>query len=289
MTLKEKKEIKCFLDNHRDETDRYQRACEKFNLNHDELSVALVEVDRYEKAQLKANLMSIGNVLFHFIEKTEDDIKCLSNEEYESVGREFCELIKEGYSSELEMTRTILKELLQGTCYFTNLHAVKYLLNWDVCIVSKPIRMQYKTATCKTTVYKEHDDIERGTPFYVRDAFGFYDKFCMLDGLISRSCCGKDGQYLVFENYHITGVPVILQAGFLFYGEYELWNNCEYDFDTITELVQYYENIGFINVNSVIGSYEDSVIMLACEDKELLERVTSAFNKGEGLKSMEEF
>ena len=52
-------------------------------------------------------------------------------------------------------------------------------------------------------------------------------------------------------------VPIILQAGFLHYGDYEVESP-----DILERLVAYYESLGFKDVNNKIGNYEEAVTMI---------------------------
>lgn len=114
---------------------------------------------------------------------------------------------------------------------------------------------------------------------HIRDYFEQYpeEKIAVeLDGLESLEK-GK-GKALV-ENalYVLEDVPVLLQAGFLHYGDYE----CEEGMERVEKLVKFYEFLGFENVNNKIGWYEESVMMLAHKDKikELEEDIIE--NRGE--------
>ena len=57
-------------------------------------------------------------------------------------------------------------------------------------------------------------------------------------------------------------VPIILEAGYLHYGDYEVFSNNPDASDIIPDLVKYYESLGFKNVNNNVGHYEESVVML---------------------------
>lgn len=296
MTLREKLEIRNYFDKEfqRDsETGRitqfpYESTCRKFNITKDKLNQILADVEEYEKAQLKANLISIGNVLFHLIDKTKDNKKYLTDEEYERAGIEFCEMLHKGGSKLTKTTRDALKRMIIGGSTGVDMVMLRFLLNWDMCITSRAIKIVYAEACCKITIHKEGLSVSANEPLYVKDAAYYYDKFCVLDGLVSIN--RGTGSYLVSTICKEVAIPIILQAGFLFYGEYVLWNNCEYDFENIQELARYYESFGFVDVNTVIGNYEDSIIMLYCADRTLREKVLSKLgNIKSGLVRLEEF
>lgn len=285
MTLKEKKEVKQFLDSRSNSFNSFAEAREKFNLTTDELSQVLADVGCYEAAQLKANLMSIGSVLFHFIEKTKNGVKFLPDDEYVRIGKEYCEFAQKGSSVSCSATRDILKSIMLWDNFYKNLAVIKFIVQWEFCSVSKVFKLNYNNACCKVTIHKEGTLIDSCEPIYVKDIAYYYDKFCVLDGLVSSS--EDNGSELVRLLCKVIDIPIVLQAGFLFYGEYTLWNDNEYDFETIQELVEYYENMGFINVNDVIGNYENSVIMLYCGDAALKEKVISKQDSAkQELKSM---
>ena len=100
---------------------------------------------------------------------------------------------------------------------------------------------------------------------HARDYFEMYpsEKFVVeIDGLESVGE-GKGKELLEDAMYALSDVPVLLQAEFLHYGDYE----CEEGMERIDKLVKFYESLGFENVNNCIGDYEESVMMLANKDK----------------------
>lgn len=119
-------------------------------------------------------------------------------------------------------------------------------------------------ALCNFHISANPVDFHRA-PFYIRDYFGEYpnEEFVVeLDGLESIS--PGAGKFLVEKALGVLdNTPILLQAGFLHYGDYE----CEEGMERVEELVSFYESIGFENVNNQIEDYEESVMMLANKDK----------------------
>ena len=228
-----------------------------------------------EVQRLNASLISIGRLLAGFVDKCNGD-KWLTKEQYKDVGIDFTDIYLGEDVEDFHKTERLMKELMLGRDSNLSMTMIEFLLGWDYCIKSVPIKLSEKNACCTITVYKNYDFTEdRSEPFYVRDTGNIFDTFCVLDGLVSTK--SGAGVQLVDTFCSTRHVPVVLQAGFLFYGYYELWNSDGVEFDTIDKLVEYYEGLGFVNVNNRIGGYEDSVIMLWCDgqDRKKLDKVMS--------------
>ena len=95
--------------------------------------------------------------------------------------------------------------------------------------------------------------------FYIEDMSALYNTFIVLDNFISlKENSGKKLIQNIQKNVHC---PILLQAGFLKYGDYVLYEESG-DFSIVNNLVNYYEKLGFKNVKNQIGCYEESIIML---------------------------
>ncbi len=83
-----------------------------------------------------------------------------------------------------------------------------------------------------------------------------YNTFVVLDNLVSlESGVGKE---LVRHIQNTLTCPIALQAGFLKYGDYVTFQNTG-DKWVIKKLVEYYESLGFENVNNDMGYYREAV------------------------------
>lgn len=101
----------------------------------------------------------------------------------------------------------------------------------------------------------------RQTPFYICDINGFIKQFIVLESIVSPKGNGEGSKAVRAFLNEFAGIPIILQAGFLFSGDYEKFAK-DNDFSMVEHLTEFYKKLGFIDVNDTIGTYEDSVIML---------------------------
>lgn len=86
-----------------------------------------------------------------------------------------------------------------------------------------------------------------------------YNTFVVLDNLVSLK--PGSGRELVQHIQNTLHYPIVLQAGFLKYGDYVTFQNTG-NKRVIEKLVKYYESLGFKNVNSDMGYYREAVTML---------------------------
>lgn len=239
----------------------------------------------------KADLITIGqwlekNVYFQSFEKP-----YTPNEKYEEIGDKFVR-----YAIRIEEDRICIpKEDLHEydvhqtmkllLAYRLTPHAIAFMKDnvkesdfifEDDDIkdnhFSKTIMYLSDKALCKFNIVIPAWDLKH-TPFHIRDYFENYpnENFVVeLDGL--ESIEKGEGKKLVQNAlYAMEKVPILLQSGFLHYGDYE----CEEGMERVNKLVKFYESLGFENINDYIGNYEESVTMIANEDwtkEELFEK-----------------
>lgn len=115
-------------------------------------------------------------------------------------------------------------------------------------------------AKCVFVIYNNPD--LKGEPFMVRDLVPYADKFVLLSGLESRSPgAGEDLAIITIQR--VGGrVPILIQAGCEYAGDYLMAQT-----ETINRNKKLYESLGYRDVNDVIGCYENSVVMLHCDDE----------------------
>lgn len=77
-----------------------------------------------------------------------------------------------------------------------------------------------------------------------------------------ESAAKDAGAKLINDLTGTVSVPIMLEAGYLHYGDYEVFSNNLDAHDIVPNLVKYYESLGFKNVNNNVGHYEESVVML---------------------------
>lgn len=157
----------------------------------------------------------------------------------------------------------ITKQLLVGSLRYIQLILIQFLLS-DVLttgFVSKKIDIRTEDACCSVALYNITGDFHLdNVPFYVYDFTEYCKKFVAIKKIESAA---KDaGAKLINELTGTVSVPIILEAGYLHYGDYEVFSNNLDAHDIVPDIVKYYESLGFKNVNNNVGHYEESVVML---------------------------
>lgn len=173
----------------------------------------------------------------------------------ESVGKLFCDVFEHNVS-----TRRVLKALRFNK---TGLIVAGFLSTQDIRI-TKPIPVYSRDgdARCKVMVVKNPTEEDLSNyPFYMKDLLGKADEYIVVDDLESISK-GAGIKLLRTVVDYFNGTPIVLQAGFLYSGDYDSLQYSKELYHLPEELAALYSREGFINVNSSIGNYEDSIIMI---------------------------
>ena len=157
----------------------------------------------------------------------------------------------------------ITKQLLVGSLRYIQLILIQFLLsdNFTTGFASKTIDLRTEDACCSVALYNIIDDFYLdNVPFYVYDFTEYCKKFVAIKKIESAA---KDaGAKLINDLTGTVSVPIILEAGYLHYGDYEVFSNNLDAHDIVPDLVKYYESLGFKNVSNHVGHYEESVVML---------------------------
>lgn len=95
----------------------------------------------------------------------------------------------------------------------------------------------------------------------MKDLLGKLDEYIVVDGLESISS-GAGIKLLRTVVDYFNGTPIVLQAGFLYSGDYDSLEYSKELYHLPEELAALYSREGFIDVNSSVGGYEDSIIMI---------------------------
>lgn len=142
-------------------------------------------------------------------------------------------------------------------CRFGEPTAQLAVLQW-MLEKRQPVTLKFRSAGAMCTVRVYSDSLSDGREsFAVTDFRRWSDLFVVIESLESiESGAGK----VLLDTVTSVGVPTLLNAGFLYYGDYEMER--EEMSDTLERLVNYYESAGFTNVNDIVGNYEESVVML---------------------------
>lgn len=130
--------------------------------------------------------------------------------------------------------------------------------------ITKPIPVYSNDGSARCTVRlvknPTEEDLE-SRPFYMKDLLGELSEYVIVDCLESISN-GSGIKLLRTVVDYFKGTPIVIQAGYLYSGDY---NSLEYSqklIDLPERLADMYSKEGFVNVNDTVGNYEDSIIMI---------------------------
>ena len=157
----------------------------------------------------------------------------------------------------------VTKQLLVGSLRYIQLILIQFLLS-DVLttsFVSKKIDIRTEDAYCSVALYNITNGFKLdNVPFYACDFTAYCKKFVAIKKI--ESAAKGAAAKLLNELTAVVSTSIILEAGYLHYGDYEVFlSNLDVP-DIVSDLVKYYESLGFKNVNTCIGHYEESVVML---------------------------
>lgn len=223
--------------------------------------------------QQDADLLTLGNYIAGVMQTEEQ-----SNEVYMKLATEFTR-------TRGDKLHKLVKNILVGSSSYDKLPVVRFILDYktDETIISKQTELRCPGAVCTITLYKNLTATpDRKLPFYAVDFTSYCSTFITIDRL--ESIAPGAGRSLINQVIHMVDVPILIQAGFLYYGDYEIEARDNIDSEVLDKLVPYYESIGFKNINDIVGNYEDSVVMLY-SGKDILQGTTRA----DSLDSIEVF
>lgn len=203
----------------------------------------------------KADYISIGQHIAHTIGE-----HAWSNDILEDLGKDFYDTLALDASP-----RMLLKQLRFNGLGYELLECALQTIRGTV---SMPILISENGAHCIVTVVDtDNPELLKGRPLYMADAVAYFNKYIVIDGLESME--KGAGLKLLKSILDLAGdIPVFIQVGYLYYGEYEMIDSDPNCYSLPERLAGYYENVGFKNVNEHIGNYEDSIIMLRCTDQD---------------------
>ncbi len=201
--------------------------------------------------QQDADLLTLGQ----YIDKTMQLDGLRENECYLQIANEFT-------SEHGDTLHKFLKLLLVGNSPDVQIRLINFILNYDTSdrIISKPIEIRTCDAVCTVTVYKNFKPacIEH-FPFFVSDFSCIHDTFIVINTL--ESSAPNAGKSLLVKITDAINAPIVIEAGFLHYGDYEVESRDGVDSGILEKLVSYYEKLGFVNINDSVGNYEEAVAM----------------------------
>lgn len=201
--------------------------------------------------QQDADLLTLGQ----YIDKTMQIDGLRENECYLQLANEFT-------SEHGDALHKFLKLLLVGNNPDAQIRLINFILNYDTSdrIISKPIEIRTCNAVCTVTIYKNFKPAcDEHFPFFVSDFSCIHDTFIAINTL--ESSAPNAGKSLLVKITDAINAPIVIEAGFLHYGDYEVESRDGVDSGILEKLVCYYEKLGFVNINDSVGNYEEAVVM----------------------------
>lgn len=141
---------------------------------------------------------------------------------------------------------------------------LRYCVSHDITTNWIDVTSDFAKCKVRYIICSKLSDIEHES-FMVQDASEYLNSFIQVESLISISR-GAGLQLLNRIYKKFTDVPILINAGYLYYGDYECINESSECYNLLDKLVKYYETAGFKDVNKYIGNYEESCVMILCND-----------------------
>ncbi len=174
----------------------------------------------------------------------------------------------------LLLGQTFVNEQLEGKLTGKDVNTFMFGSMWDKIILfcikhdisTKWIEAVSGKAKCKVRyIVKENLAALYYESSLIIDACHYLKKFIYIESVLSVS--NKEGLALLLKIKKLSkDIPILINAGYLFYGDYACINESEECYQRLDKLVKYYERIGFRDVNNFIGRYEESRTMIWCTD-----------------------
>lgn len=188
-----------------------------------------------------------------------DFCKIFDSDSYDEFGQLWLDTMsKLGVTSNLAKTVKMFKMNHMDAESFTVL--MKMVLEYpsdNIIFTGSKLYITYGDAMATIHLFWRCDsDLVKSYGFTLLDYaeyFGLEKLVIYVSTLISNNT--GDGKRLI-KTIQKIGINILLEAGFLF--KYDEDNNFEY----INKLVNYYESLGFDNVNEYVGDHDTKVTML---------------------------
>ena len=200
--------------------------------------------------QEAADLLTLGQYLANIMQIADQ-----SNDQYLFRAADFI-------ANDHKDLHKITKRLLVGCDIDLQIRLLQYIASSHRChVVSKNIYMRTNNAVCIAKVFRNATAEDcMHEPMHVQDFAGACNTFIALTSL--ESIAENAGRELLTAITSAMNVPVIIEAGYLHYGDYEIEDRDNVDSGILSRLVSMYESLGFADVNRYFGSYEEAVTML---------------------------
>lgn len=208
--------------------------------------------------QRKSDFITIGHLINELMHQQDEDT------DY-GVGLGYCEYLK---SNGCDLyPDTVVKRLLTKVG-FSGIEVFNFIqtdqIFQGVSCITDQLPISNANAHCTLQLYSNVDlsylkSQNKCYADYIIQMVQKYETFIVLDNLVSLK--PGSGRELVQHIQSTLTYPIVLQAGFLKYGDYVTFKNTG-NKCVIEKLVKYYESLGFKNVNSDMGYYREAVTML---------------------------
>lgn len=206
---------------------------------------------------MNADLMTIGQYICSVTKMESALVRC-DNDKFEGIGNLFIEY----FGVEHKDIHHVMKRLLVGSDLTIRLRLIDFICSCASIgsCVSKSIELRSAGAVARIKVIKnaKMDDLKK-EPLFVND-FSAHKLFIVVEAIESVSTGA--GAELLKKILQIAKCPVILKAGFLYYGDCEIAEVYEEQWKRIEHLVVYYGKLGFETANDKYGGYDDGCVML---------------------------
>lgn len=206
--------------------------------------------------KLKAATLTIGQYLLRTM-----DVPCTDPKDAYNCGRKYIDMYRIPGD---EVYREMKHIMFEGSVNH-NFRVLDFVLKTPTSspVKTPPITFIKDGAKCSVRLFKGvKSEGCVGELFLVEDFSYYFDTFMLIDNVQSTSPnAGKALMKEILE--HFNDIAILVQAGFLYYGDYEMsYENFD---EFLDKVVKFYEELGFVNVNAKIGAYEESVAMLRCD------------------------
>lgn len=208
--------------------------------------------------QRKSDFITIGHLINELTHQQDEDA------DY-GVGVGYCNYLKSnGLGSYPD---TVAKKLL-AKVGSSNVEVFNFIKDSQmfqgIPCITDPLPISHVYACCTLQLYSNVDlsflrSQHKCYADYIVNMVQKYSTFIVLDNLVSLK--PGSGRELVQCIQNTLACPIVLQAGFLKYGDYVTFQNTGNKW-VIEKLVKYYESLGFENVNKDMGYYNEAVTML---------------------------
>lgn len=208
--------------------------------------------------QRKSDFITIGHLINELMHQQDEDT------DY-GVGLGYCEYLRSNGCD--SYPDTVVKKLL-AKVGFSSVEVFNFIKDDQmfrgIPCITDPLPVSHAYAHCTLQLYSNVDlnylkSQNKCYADYIIQMVQKYGTFIVLDNLVSLKL--GSGRELVQHIQNTLHYPIVLQVGFLKYGDYVTFQNTGNKW-VIEKLVKYYESLGFKNVNNEMGCYREAVTML---------------------------